>query len=213
MRWIGRTNRRWSTWLALAAMALQLVLSFGHIHLEKLASGSVIASLATSKAPSSQQIPTQHPANEAKIFARSARRSISPRRHSCRMRRSCRCRSRPEQSSILALSISFLSRRNARHFNRERLRWPDSRSLLFCGALGDGTQIKRGNPTIFDLPRQRDPRLSRPSGHSLQQSGTSFDVCPYLSRLSARRFDHRCGARLSGVAAQTQLVTAPKEKE
>ena len=64
MRW----NRRWSTWLALAAMALQLVLSFGHIHLEKLASGSVIASVTTSKAPSSQQNPAQHPANEADDF-------------------------------------------------------------------------------------------------------------------------------------------------
>jgi hypothetical protein len=48
-------------------MALQLVLSFGHIHLEKLASGSVIAS-ATTKAASSQQNPTQHPANEADDF-------------------------------------------------------------------------------------------------------------------------------------------------
>ena len=56
MRWV-RTNRRWGTWLALAAMALQLVLSFGHIHLEKLASGSAIASMAASKAPSSQQNP------------------------------------------------------------------------------------------------------------------------------------------------------------
>ena len=64
MRWV-RTNRRWSTWLALAAMTLQLVLSFGHIHLEKLASGSAIASVAASKAPSSQQNPVQHPANEA----------------------------------------------------------------------------------------------------------------------------------------------------
>jgi hypothetical protein len=68
MRWIRRTNRRWSTWLALAAMALQLVLSFGHIHLEKLASGSVIASVTTSDAPSSQQNPAQHPANEADNF-------------------------------------------------------------------------------------------------------------------------------------------------
>jgi hypothetical protein len=49
-------------------MALQLVLSFGHIHLEKLASGSVIASATTSKAASSQQNPTQHPANEADDF-------------------------------------------------------------------------------------------------------------------------------------------------
>jgi DUF2946 family protein len=49
-------------------MALQLVLSFGHIHLKKLASDSVIASATTSKAPSSQQDRTQHPANEADDF-------------------------------------------------------------------------------------------------------------------------------------------------
>ena len=48
-------------------MALQLVLSFGHIHLEKLASGSAIASVAASKAPSSQQR-DQYPANEAGGF-------------------------------------------------------------------------------------------------------------------------------------------------
>jgi hypothetical protein len=64
MRWI-RTNRRWSTYFALAAMALQLVLSFGHLHLDKLASGSAITSVAAAKAPSSQQNPDQHPANEA----------------------------------------------------------------------------------------------------------------------------------------------------
>jgi hypothetical protein len=68
MRWVRHTNRRWSTWLALAAMALQVVLSFGHTHLERLATGSVIASVTTSKAPSSQQTPTQHPANEADDF-------------------------------------------------------------------------------------------------------------------------------------------------
>jgi hypothetical protein len=49
-------------------MALQLVLSFGHTHLEKLASGSVTASMTASKAPSSQQNPAQHPANEADDF-------------------------------------------------------------------------------------------------------------------------------------------------
>jgi hypothetical protein len=64
MRWI-RTNRRWSTYLALAAMALQLVLSFGHIHLEKFGSGSAFATIAAAKAPSSPQGPAQHPANEA----------------------------------------------------------------------------------------------------------------------------------------------------
>jgi hypothetical protein len=64
------------------------------------------------------------------VFARSARPSISRRHHSCRMRRACRLHSRPEQSSTLAISISFLSRRNAQHFNRARRRWSDSRSLL-----------------------------------------------------------------------------------
>ena len=49
-------------------MALQLVLSFGHIHLENLARGSIIASVAASKAPSSQQNPAQNPAHEADDF-------------------------------------------------------------------------------------------------------------------------------------------------
>ena len=64
MGWV-RTKRRWGTWLALAAMALQLVLSFGHIHLEKLATDSAIASIAAAKAPSPQHNPSQHPASEA----------------------------------------------------------------------------------------------------------------------------------------------------
>jgi hypothetical protein len=64
MRWV-RINRRWSTYLALAAMALQLVLSFGHIHLEKLGSGSAFTIMAAAKAPSSQQGPSQHPASDA----------------------------------------------------------------------------------------------------------------------------------------------------
>jgi hypothetical protein len=46
-------------------MALQLVLSFGHIHLEKLANPSAIESVATAGAASSRQRPAQHPANEA----------------------------------------------------------------------------------------------------------------------------------------------------
>jgi hypothetical protein len=49
-------------------MTLQLVLSFGHIHLEKFASGSAIASVAASNSSSSQQNPLQHPANETGDF-------------------------------------------------------------------------------------------------------------------------------------------------
>jgi len=74
--------------------------------------------------PSKAQISIRRTRRAA--FARSARRSISPRRHFCRMRRVCRFRSRPEQSSILAFSISFLYRRNVRRFNRALLPSPDS---------------------------------------------------------------------------------------
>ena len=63
MGWV-RIKRPWGTWLALAAMSLQLVLSFGHIHLGKLATDSAIASVTAAKAPSPQR-PSQHPANEA----------------------------------------------------------------------------------------------------------------------------------------------------
>jgi hypothetical protein len=61
MRWV-RTNRGCGCWLALAAMALQLVLSFGHVHLDKLASAS--GTVATARAPSSPLSPVKHPAND-----------------------------------------------------------------------------------------------------------------------------------------------------
>jgi hypothetical protein len=67
MRWL-RTNRRCGSWLALAAMALQLVLSFGHVHLPALASSSAVTSVAASESSSSQQNPAHHPANEAEDF-------------------------------------------------------------------------------------------------------------------------------------------------
>ena len=65
---LTQTRQRCGSWLALAAMTLQLALSFGHIHLEKLASGPAIASMAASKAPSPQQDPIQHPANGADYY-------------------------------------------------------------------------------------------------------------------------------------------------
>jgi hypothetical protein len=47
-------------------MALQLVLSFGHIHREDLGgTGSSIVSVAASKTLSAHQDPAGHPANEA----------------------------------------------------------------------------------------------------------------------------------------------------
>jgi hypothetical protein len=108
-------------------MTLQLALSFGHLHLERLSSGSGIASVAASK-PGKIQLSIRR--TRRTIIARSAQTSISPRHRFCRMRRSCRCRSRRERSSISDISRSFLFRRSVRHFNRALLRSPDSRSLL-----------------------------------------------------------------------------------
>ena len=65
MRWV-RTNRRRGAWLALAAMVLQLAISFGHIHLEDFGGKrSDLASVAASKALSAPQDPTGHPASDA----------------------------------------------------------------------------------------------------------------------------------------------------
>jgi hypothetical protein len=65
MRWV-RTKRRSGAWLALAAMALQLVLSFGHIHLEDLkGGGNGVVTAAASKAASAHQDPAGGPAGDA----------------------------------------------------------------------------------------------------------------------------------------------------
>jgi hypothetical protein len=45
MGWF-RWNRRWTTWAALSALALQLLLSFGHVHLDDLALGKATAGAA-----------------------------------------------------------------------------------------------------------------------------------------------------------------------
>jgi hypothetical protein len=62
MRWI-RTDRRFGSWLGLAALTLHFVLSFGHIHLEGISGGDGAASAA--QLPRSQSSPAQHPANDA----------------------------------------------------------------------------------------------------------------------------------------------------
>jgi hypothetical protein len=61
MRWL-RTNRRLGSWLGLAALALQLVLSFGHIHLE--GTGGSSPALLRAQLPASQPSPPRHPLND-----------------------------------------------------------------------------------------------------------------------------------------------------
>jgi hypothetical protein len=64
MRWF-RTRRSFGSGLALFALALQLALSFGHVHLDKVAPGFVTATAADAKTPASQPSPPQHPASDA----------------------------------------------------------------------------------------------------------------------------------------------------
>ncbi len=64
MQWV-RPNRRFGSWLALIALALQLALSFGHVHLDGVRAGSSTDWVAGAKAPSSPPSPAQHPANDA----------------------------------------------------------------------------------------------------------------------------------------------------
>jgi Protein of unknown function (DUF2946) len=58
MRWV-RTKRRWGTWLALAAMALQLALSFGHLHLDGIAPERTVA-VSDAASSGQQPSPSQH---------------------------------------------------------------------------------------------------------------------------------------------------------
>jgi len=65
MGWV-RCHKRFGARLALAALALQVVLSFGHVHLGRAASASatMVAATALDKAvaQSSRQSPAQNPA-------------------------------------------------------------------------------------------------------------------------------------------------------
>lgn len=57
-----RNNRRFGGWLALFALAVQLTLSFGHVHLEGIRGGAdARVSLITER----PELPAQHPGNDA----------------------------------------------------------------------------------------------------------------------------------------------------
>ena len=62
MRWFY--NRRFGSWLALAALALQLVVSFGHVHLDGVHRSYPAPALSGSGAQASQ-LPAPHPGNDA----------------------------------------------------------------------------------------------------------------------------------------------------
>ena len=65
MRWL-RANLRLGSRLGLAALTLQLILSFGHMHLEGISGGSTAE--FTGQLPASQPSPIQHPTNQAEYY-------------------------------------------------------------------------------------------------------------------------------------------------
>lgn len=61
MRWVH--NRRFGSCLALAALALQIVVSFGHVHLDGVRRADPALTVAGSAAQASQ-LPVQHPGDD-----------------------------------------------------------------------------------------------------------------------------------------------------
>ena len=60
MGWVHR-NRRFGSWLALAALTLQLVISFGHVHLGRCPLASATATVGNAKTA----CPAQHSSDNA----------------------------------------------------------------------------------------------------------------------------------------------------
>jgi hypothetical protein len=58
-----RSDRRGAAWLALAALALQTAVSFGHVHLDGIHGGNRAATLADARAHA-EQAPPQQPGED-----------------------------------------------------------------------------------------------------------------------------------------------------
>src|ERR1700722_9618390 len=63
MGWV-HCHKRYGARLALVALALQIVLSFGHIHLENVRLDGVRASHIAAAAQASRQLPAQNPSDD-----------------------------------------------------------------------------------------------------------------------------------------------------
>ncbi len=64
MRWFV-SNRRIGGWLALAALALQMVVSFGHVHLDAVHPAAPLVATAGAMAQAVQPSPAPQPQNDA----------------------------------------------------------------------------------------------------------------------------------------------------
>src|ERR1700728_349206 len=64
MRWV-RSNTRFGSWLALAALAVQIAVSFGHVHLDGIHRGAAGVNVAAAATHASRSLPAQQPAGDA----------------------------------------------------------------------------------------------------------------------------------------------------
>ncbi len=60
-----RSTRRFGGWLALAALALQMVVSFGHVHLDAVHRAAPLVATAGASAQAARPSPTPQPQNDA----------------------------------------------------------------------------------------------------------------------------------------------------
>ena len=173
MSWVT-CKKRFGSYLALVGLALQLILSFGHLHLDRLSSGSAVATVAAASVSGSQPLRYSIPRTMRATIVRFAPRSISPRTSFLPMRRCCRCRSLPDDRAFRSCRLVFCPAATAAFQSRappRRLNPVVADLTLRRACAPAKASDERGNLIIFDLPRQRDLRLSRPFGHLLQQSG------------------------------------------
>jgi len=66
MSWF-RSNRRGVTWLALFALACQLVISFGHVHLGRAGGHPDVSTVAANAGDNSSSLTSPHPKNPASL--------------------------------------------------------------------------------------------------------------------------------------------------
>jgi hypothetical protein len=64
MHWV-RANRRFGGWLALAALALQMAVSFGHVHLDAVHRTAPLVAMAAASAQAAPPPQTPQPQNDA----------------------------------------------------------------------------------------------------------------------------------------------------
>lgn len=111
MRWVHR-YRRHGAYLALVALALQIVLSFGHVDLGGIIGPTHLTLAGKQNTTARKRSPGQlSPVAMATVIAQSARRFSWSRTPSCPNRQNYRCRTASNEQYIPSESIAEFPRR------------------------------------------------------------------------------------------------------